>query len=83
MTTAAKPDTREATLPKCRTALTKKYGTDTKGEANVQMYRSPSGYYYFSGDTGITVSSIYSFNIRDWSVQEVLDHVASSIARGF
>jgi hypothetical protein len=69
-----------ATPAKVRRALAIKYGSDD-GEALVTFYRSPSGYYYFSGIVGQDVPSLYYFNLDGVTVEHVLDHVETHFKR--
>lgn len=72
-----------ATKPaQVRKALAAQYGTDEGGEAFVSFYRSPLGYYYFSGLKGIDVPSIYSFNLDSYTTDEILEHVEEHFQKG-
>lgn len=67
-----------ATTTRVRAALKKLYGLDKDGEPNVSFYRSPSGYYYFTGLKGINVPSLYWYDLDGNSVGEIVDHVIDS-----
>ena len=54
-------------------ALAAKYG---KGAI---ILTSGGSYYYFRGERGLSVSSLYVYRIADVSVEFVLDHVAAEI----
>lgn len=45
----------------------------------VEIVRSPAGYYYFIKD-GLGIESIYSFNLRDHTTEEIVTHVREGLA---
>jgi hypothetical protein len=63
-----------------RTALAKEFGIGSDGKPLVTFFRSPAGYYYFSGLKGIRVASLYQFNLDGTTIQEIIDHVRERLA---
>lgn len=57
------------TPAKVRKAIDKKY-------AGVEFYRSPSGYYYFGGENGIDIPSLYWFSLDSGDLPNILAHIA-------
>lgn len=60
-----------------RKALAERYGA-----GQIEMYRSPAGYYYFTGHhpEAVYLPSLYWFNLDGNTTEEVLEHVADALA---
>ncbi len=63
-----------------RAASTKLVNKELKAMGlDAKLYRSPSGYYYWSGNDCFSWPSIYVFNLNVYTVQEVLDEVKTNL----
>ena len=51
--------------------------------ADIEMYRSPKGYYYFTGAHRYAgqIPSLYTFNLTGWSTAEILRHIENHIRK--
>lgn len=57
------------TLRAVRKAIDAKFGKGT-----IEMYRSPSGYYYFVSPTW-EIPSLYWYNLDGSTAKDVIDHI--------
>lgn len=57
----------KATPKAVRAALAREF-------VDIEFYRSPAGYYYFSGTNGVFMPSIYTFNLDGYTVDEIMGH---------
>lgn len=55
--------------------------SDLYGPGEIAIVRSPRGYYYFIGSHrfAMDIDSIYTYSLRDWDIDEVMEWVASDL----
>lgn len=46
---------------------------------NGEIVRDSSGYYYFIGDLLDVVPSIWSYNLKDWTMKEMISWVKNAM----
>jgi hypothetical protein len=67
-----------ATVAKVNAALLERYGRNADSEPLVRMHSGRS-YYYFVGDLGFEVESLYVWRISSLTLEQVMGHVKSSM----